>query len=630
MFNQPLFEKNLAVLKENNLIFAQKIQNTNLSEEYQLIPAQKTGTTLKVKNIFFHSKFTPMEEAQRLCAKEDFSQKELLIICGLGLGYLAQAVYQKYPKHLILIIEKDWHILNAALQVTDFSAMLASQKVEIILPESPELILDYLQLYQTRKIGVFFHRPSFDFYPEFYSEIKNIISRFIATREINQATLNRFEKLWFKNMLLNLGTYIQTNGVNEFFAQYQNKPVFLVGAGPSLKKQLPILKTIQHQYLLIAVNTSLPYLTANGIFPDFVVTVDPQDKVYRYFLPVIREKLESYPILIAEPTICPKIVKNYPGRIMFCNVGFLKNWVGQFAGEKGELEMGGSVITAAYLLAVKMQASPIVLLGTDMSYSQNTLHFKGAELEKEWLFTQTRFESQEQKQYSFIKKMRLFPHEGFYGNTVFTDSKFITYIEWLEKNFKKYPQYPVINATEGGIAFKGIENRSLMSVLKELETQEKNIKSNIAYQYLAPNYSANRENFLAVLSTLDRELPLLGKAASQGLEISKKLYLNTRQRKQPDLKLFQKLNQIDTQLASFHFSEIISLGLQKIIQDIAEEAESQYTEEEKASPELKAFKSSILLYSAIEESVIFNLQQIKKARIYLEFSRLKYQSADSS
>lgn len=619
MLENQIYQKNIRQLEISNPVFANKIQEVSLQPEYEVFPAKKEGFSLKVKDILFHSKIAPLEEARKIAEKEDFSKQDLIIVGGAGLGYVLPILCNRYPDKQILYIEKSWQILKLAFQTIDFTQILSSGQTEIIVPDDLEAIVDYLRLYQTKKIGIVFHRPSYELYTDFYSEAKKLITRYLTTSEINQATLNRFEKLWFKNLILNMGAYIRTKGVNALFGQFNGRPVFLIGAGPSLRKQLEILKMIQRHYVLIAVNTSLPYLISNGIYPDFVVTVDPQDKVYRYFLPVNRLNLTKFPVLIAEPTISPKIVKNYPGITLFCNVGFLKNWVGQFSGDKGEIEMGGSVITAAFMLALKMGAGPIVFLGTDMSYSEKTLHFRGAELEKEWLFTQNKLDPQEGKQVVFIGRMRLFPHEGFFGQTVYTDSKFITYIQWLEKNFKKYPDAWIINATGGGIRFQGIENKKLEEVLEDLTQKKLNQKIMPDLNLLSGSFSEDREHFLQVLDRLGRELPPLKKTAKEGLEISQKLYDNSEKKIPVNGSLINRLNQIDEKISSFKLSEILSIGLQKIIQEVSEESEEQYTEKEKESKELKAFKSSLLIYSAICESVDYNLAQIKKAKQYLEF-----------
>ncbi len=617
--NNSQLQNNIDFLQHSNGIFAKKLMNIDLKNksEYQLIRAKKEGYTLKVNDLFFHSKIAPLKEAEKISEKEDYSKKDLIIVVGLGLGYLLMDVFKKYLDKSILVIEKDWNILKLAFTYTDFSKLFNASKLEIMVPEKPEYIYDFLKIYKTKKIGIIFNRPSYEIYNEYYVGVKEVVLKYISSQKVNTATLNRFEKLWFKNLTLNMASYIYSPGVKELFDKFQGKAVFLIGAGPSLQKQVEVLKSNQNNYILIAVNTSFPYLLQNGIIPDFVVVVDPQDKIFKYFLPVIRQKLEKYPILIAEPTISPKIAKNYPGTVLFCDVGFLKNWVNKFSDEKGELKMGGSVITAAYTLAKTMKAEPIVFLGTDMAYSENSLHFRGAELEKEWLFSQNKLITQEANQYNFLKKIHLTPHKGFYDNTVYTDIKFQTYITWLEKHFKQDSNLNIINATEGGIKFEHIRHDSLENVLKDYSGYKKEININL----ISEDYEKNSNFFLKEIDILIEKLPELRTLSDKAYNLSNKLIKQYKNKKKLSNVLLKELDLIDEKLASFESTEIIGLSIQKVISQISEGFDHQLSEEERNSDELKALKYSSVLYEGIRDSADFSILQLLKSKQYVEIKR---------
>ncbi|HCL57555.1 MAG TPA: hypothetical protein DHW82_11180 [Spirochaetia bacterium] len=615
MIDPTIFNKNIDFLNASNPVFAQKIAESKLSPETKIIPAKKQGFYLEVSGKPFNSRIDPIQEALRLIEAEDYSQSDLIITGGIGLGYLPYFLAQKYPDKIILTVEQSWEKAHAALWVHDFTPLFKKGKFELVIPESPENIKDYLKSYGTRKVSLLFHRPSYEENKDFYENLKDTVKKFISTKQVNIATLNRFEKLWFKNMILNMSQYIRFKGANSFFDAFHGKPVFLIGAGPSLSKQIPLLKKIQNQYIFIAVNTSLPFLIQNDIIPDFVLAVDPQDKIYRYFIPVIRNKLPKYPILIAEPTLSPKIIKNYPGKTIFCNVGFLKNWVEQFAPDKGELEMGGSVITAAFTFAIKTGANPIIFLGTDMSYSENTLHFRGAELEKEWLYSQNKFFPQDRKQYFFMKKIELIPHQGFYEKEVYTDVRFITYINWLENQFQKTTHSKIINSTEGGIRFQHIVNQPLEKTLDEIKSSV-TLKENIDKNIDAEDYLQKKEAFFQELEKIESDIPKLKKTAEKGIRISEKLYRLIEQKKQIDKKDIDALSRIDQDLSAMNLNEILGLSIQTVIHQVSEDFEETLEEKEKNNKDLKTIKYSLILYRGILESADFTINQIQKAKKY--------------
>lgn len=613
-------ESNLNTLFNLYPQFAQLIKDAP-EKNIVLSLAKLEGTHLLVEEKPFNSKINPIKEAVRIAEKQDFSNHDLIILGGVELGYILKNVFEKYPNHPILVVEKRASILKAAFKTQDFIPFFLSGRVQFLIPENAAVVFEFLKNYQSKTIALIFHRPSFDLDPDFYRELKETVEKFISTQEINKATLARFEKLWFKNLLLNLSTYLYYQGVEVLFKAWKDRPVFLIGAGPSLQKQIPLLKKVQNQYLLIAVNTSLPYLLEKGITPHFVVTVDPQDKVYRYFLPLIQKKPQKVPILIAEPTICPKIVKNYPGPILFCQVGFLQSWVGQFAPLKGELDMGGSVITAAFSLARQMGAKPIVFLGTDMAYTKKTLHFRGAELEKEWLYSQTKIHSLEQQNYDFLKKTKLFSYPGFYDKPVYTDMRFLTYINWLEKNFRLFPELLVINATEGGIAFKHIQKKSLKAVIEKtppdtaIQIHNQNFKS--------PFFEQSYTQFVDSLKEIEKELPPLKELAKKGVKVCQKLVAQAKNKREPSLALLQELDKIDKKLSTFSLTQVLSLSLQKVIQEVNDGIDAQNKEKnlhnnQKTDP-LQTFTYSLNLYQGILESARFNQTQIQKAFIYSKY-----------
>jgi hypothetical protein len=255
-----------------------------------------------------------------------------------------------------------------------------------------------------------------------------------------------------------------------------------------------------------------------------------------------------------------------------------------------------------------------------MAYTGKTLHFRGAELEKRWLYASDRILPMEDQNYRFLQKFKLSPHEGFFGDTVYTDVKFLTYINWLEKNFAKYPDLNIINATEGGIRFQHIRNEKLDAVLKEIgENPETAVKREAALNLESPEFESGKSVFVNSLGEMEKVLPGLQQKALEGEKIAERLYEKVRRGKKMDSNSLEKLNRIDREIVSFPSTELLSLSIQKVIHEVSEQLESQLTEEEKKSEELKVLKYSLLLYRGVEESAGYALAQIRKCFRYLEF-----------
>ena len=137
-------------------------------------------------------------------------------------------------------------------------------------------------------------------------------------------------------------------------------PCIIVAAGPSLSKNLVLLKESQQLFVIIAVDTIFQVLLRHGIEPDFILVIDPQHKSKRYFenIPPNRS------ILVFDSMVCHQILRNYSGK----KVGIASNmhfslWLEKVSCFKGGLNVGGSVSTVAYSLALKLGCDPIIFIG---------------------------------------------------------------------------------------------------------------------------------------------------------------------------------------------------------------------------------------------------------------------------
>jgi hypothetical protein len=101
----------------------------------------------------------------------------------------------------------------------------------------------------------------------------------------------------------------QSPGINSLKGTHRGQPGILVGAGPSLDDLLPYLQRLARFAVVACVDTALPILTREGIQPQYVLTLDPQEASFLHF----RGHLENPFKLIYTPTANAKIISCFQG-----------------------------------------------------------------------------------------------------------------------------------------------------------------------------------------------------------------------------------------------------------------------------------------------------------------------------
>ncbi len=592
---------------------------------YQIEMSKSGDPTLSVEKddgiILFHSKYHPKREAAKLIKAAVDEEPEVLIIGGIGLGYLVEEALNLFQRCEVVVCDFDWHILKSLLENRPVTHLFSHPRVHTVFADNPQALIEVMKPFQTTKIQLITHQPSYRLHPDYYDKLKSAVDHFQNTKEINVATLNRFQKLWTKNILKNLSHFITHKGVRHLFDQFKGIPCVVVAAGPSLAKNIDLLKDIKGKGIIISVDTSFQILQAHGIDPDFVIAVDPQDINKKYF-----ENLKkSDAILVCEPSISPRIVRQYTGKkLMLGSLFHLVEWLEGMTEVKGNIEIGGSVATAAYGLGVKLGCDPIVFIGLDLAYSTNQTHMKGAYFEENWFYQWNRFENNHTLSRSFLKKFGLFDVKAYDGGFVKSDRKFQMFQTWFESQFKKVNN-TIIDATEGGAFIKNCEALPFKEVVRQYFCNPNGYRQQIEGISKTNVHLEGHKTLLAkVLQEMEQQLSAfhrLDKEVKKGKQLAKELYnhvFTSIRRKAPLPKRVQaihtQLDAIDSMITSDStLNALISITIQNIINEIGDNSDKDLNEMERQNHGLKVAKQSVNLYNGVAEGIQFNVEQFSKA-----------------
>ena len=102
-------------------------------------------------------------------------------------------------------------------------------------------------------------------------------------QEVKSATTLRFNELWKNNFQANLSAIQKNPGVIALTQKFKDIPAIIVGAGPSLDKNINLIGRAQGHSIIISSDAALKPLLSQGVVPSIVVSLDPQEEVAKFF-----------------------------------------------------------------------------------------------------------------------------------------------------------------------------------------------------------------------------------------------------------------------------------------------------------------------------------------------------------
>ncbi|MCB1143303.1 MAG: motility associated factor glycosyltransferase family protein [Leptospiraceae bacterium] len=598
-------------------------EKIELSEPPGEVILSKSGLpVLRIDSILFHSSHDPMKEAVRSMEslKKDGGDR-LFIFFGAGLGYSIQHALEN-TNVTVVWMECVSGIINLAFQFYDYSSYLKSNRLRILLHPFHEDTLYRSFKGMSAHITSFIpHRGSHQWKPDLYSECKMVCEKFFKKKDVNIATLSRFEKVWTKNIIQNLPELASMKPISLLFGIATGLPIVVSGAGPGLIGDIPELKKFREKYLLIAVDTALHVLSGHGIDPDLIYSVDPQT--------INKSYLEGYTgkgKIVFDPTSCYHTLR-LEGEFtsgFFSSSPFplIKLFSDYWSIELGDIPFGGSVSTNAVSLAEMMGSSSTILVGQDLAFTGGFAHCKGAILEERLNFKESRFFRREYHNFKQLFALPKLPVKDRSGNLLHTNEKMQIFRKWFSDRAKDHNW---INSSKEGGVIENLPYQSLEDFFSNSEDTTESVKSvklKIESILLSKENYFDQARFLQNIESVISDLSSFRNHLNTGVEYSNRLYkmiLEKREGSGEFAKLLKKMDELDSLVSNKKgLNEIIGLGVQRIILMITEGYDTQLSLEEKKNSSLGIARKSILLYSGLAEAAENISIQLRKSKYRME------------
>lgn len=300
--------------------------------------------------------------------------------------------------------------------------------------------------------------------------------------------------------------------INELVNTLEEKQtVIVVAAGPSLDKNIDLLREAKGKACIIACDTALKPLLKRDIVPDFFVVVDPRKPMELFE----ESRICKIP-MISGLNIPYQLMQKHTGKkILYFDTLFtldLLDYV--FEGKERtdrqwmqSVPTGGSVATSAFSIGRMMGAKTIILVGQDLALSEEKEHAEGT------------FKSDRKFD---LKNPSLPKVEGVNGEQLPTLHNLKLYLEWFEEQIAEQKELLVVDATEGGARIHGSRELTLREALDTYCTQT--FDGETYWEKRKLHFDAEeQERALAFYRQLPERLEKIRKLTVKGKNLYKKL-----------------------------------------------------------------------------------------------------------
>lgn len=306
------------------------------------------------------------------------------IILGSAFGFHIEQLIQETDIKNIILIEPDddmlFYFMNniSIKKIMDYCQ--EKNGVFSIIQANNREALDHHILYLAQKTGfsIFSNIGLFRHYQtEFFD---NIFNNFKAIKNQWLSSWGNFddEIKGFKNTLNN----IFKNNKPLYENKYKkilpnNRPILIVGSGPSLDQDLQEIKKIQDQITIASCGSAIAALVRSGITPDIHFEMERDRETFEAVKPWLSPKVTNNTLLIALNTVDPGEVSLFKQSILFAKANDLgSHFISAHLQQspKPLYFVNPTVTNFALAASIKLGWKEIIFSGCDCGYKDNEIH----------------------------------------------------------------------------------------------------------------------------------------------------------------------------------------------------------------------------------------------------------------
>ncbi len=414
----------------------------------------------------------------------------VLYFYGFGNGILFKALLQNKNHQHIVVFEKDIEIIWIMFHILDFSSELQSARL-MILENDKLQAQDYTELCSSKPFfqfsRIYFLELMSHYYERFHEDILGLNKK-LAENFKNSIVSHGNDPLdalqGIEQFVYNLPQMITHPSYKELLSKRKgiSDTAIIVSTGPSLTKQLPLLKKYASKATIFCADSSYPILAKHGIKPDYVLSLERIPLTSEFFNNDFGE-FDKDIVFVLKSYVHPHttkylqknnrnfmLVSTYASFIQYLKLDYF-----------GYFNMGKSVANMSYLLTEYLNYKNIILIGQDLAYAKDG-------------FSHTKdYKNLDKHEGHFQRDKGKFQCLAYGGNGKVESSEIWTMFRLIFENdinyFQKFFNITTYNCTEGGARIEGTIEKPFLWACENLLDKD----LNKPFEKLEP-LSLNKQN----------------------------------------------------------------------------------------------------------------------------------------
>ncbi|EOE5711628.1 motility associated factor glycosyltransferase family protein [Campylobacter jejuni] len=377
---KELFNKNIEAL--SNILLKESLKEIKSSKFELILGKDNLDINLKdtSDNTFLYENVIDELNTMLNTYNDKYLLYPVLYFYGFGNGVLFKALLQNKNHQHIVVFEKDIEIIWIMFHILDFSHELQNARL-IVLNTNKLEIQDYNELCSFKPFfqfsRIYFLELMSHYYERFHEDVLELNKK-LAENFKNSIVSHGNDPLdalqGIEQFVYNLPQMITHPSYKELLSKRKgiSDTAIIVSTGPSLTKQLPLLKKYASKATIFCADSSYPILAKHGIKPDYVLSLERIPLTSEFFNNDFGEFDKDIMFIVksvTHPHTIKYLQKNNRAFILVSTyasfIQYLKlDYFGYF-------NMGFSVAHMACYLSLHLNHKNIIFIGQDLAYAEN-------------------------------------------------------------------------------------------------------------------------------------------------------------------------------------------------------------------------------------------------------------------